>query len=65
VLAVRPVIADELVGLLAKQGCRQAVFEDKGWPVDDEVGRAGGRRGKCGLARQVLYLHAADNIRRY
>jgi hypothetical protein len=33
--------------------------------VDDEVGRPGGRRGERGLARQVLYWHAAEIIRTY
>ncbi len=62
VSGVPPMVVDELVRLLAEQGRGQLVSEDAGRLVDDEVGRAGGRRHERRLTRQVLYLHAAEII---
>ena len=64
-LAVRAVITDEFLGLLPEQDRGQWVGEDERRLIDDEVRGPGGRRGERGLARQVSYLHAADNIRGY
>ena len=51
--AVRPVIADEFIRLLAQQRGGQFVGEDDRLVIDDQVGGAGGGRGQGGLAGQI------------
>ena len=56
--AVRPVVADELVGPLAEHGLRQGIGENQGIVVDDQMGGARGRRGKRGQAGLSVGYHA-------
>ncbi len=61
--AVQPVIADELLGLLAEQEGGQLIGEDDGLAVYDQVGRPGRGGHQGGLAGQITGFHAADNSR--
>jgi len=58
VVAVQPVVGDQLVGPVAQQPLGQGVGEDVRLVVDDEVGGPGGGRGQC--AGTGLVLHAAE-----
>ena len=51
--AVRPVIADEFIRLLAEQRGGQLIGEDDRLVIDDQVGGAGGGRRQGGLAGQI------------
>ena len=51
--AVRPVIADEFVRLLAEQRGGQVIGEDDRLVIDDQVGGPGGGRHQGGLAGPV------------
>ena len=61
--AVQPVIADELLGLLAEQDGGQLIGEDDGLAVHDQVGGPGGGGEQGSLTGQISGFHAADNSR--